>query len=358
MAQLENSQAPRFVFLDCMRGVAVLMVMLTHFAEGRIEVIDQINSTHIQIGQAGVSIFFLISGYIIPKSISSSISLRVFWLHRFFRLFPIYWCSILLALVLTRCGLMRLPAEINAREVILNLSMLQGFLRAPDVIGVFWSLKFEMAFYILMTALALAGLMRYYFSICLAYSAGIVIVAAWMFCIQGRYFAYGLFYIQLMLIGWVVSSAEACTNRRQSTIAVGIGLVVAALAAFTSFYGRVDLTGAGTLTLTPMFFAWLVGVAAFQLAVHFRHSVYWPSWLAWVGKVSYSCYLLHVLVLFVMTPVIPYFGPLAIPGLLAVSLILAWIGHRFVELPSIAFGKRVANNWIPMKPAIAAGASK
>lgn len=320
-----------------------MLVMLTHFSEGRIHFIDSINSTFLQIGQAGVSVFFLISGYIIPRSIASARSIKEFWIHRFFRLFPIYWCSILLACTLAYLGLMRLPPDISTSAILLNLSMLQGLLNAPNVIGVFWSLKFELVFYFLMTAIAFTRLLKSSFLICIAYSIGIAMIAIWMYFIQGKYFAYGLFHIQLMLIGWVVSEAQAGSiSRLQKNIVLGVGILVTVLAAFTAFYGRGDTANGGALSFTPMLCAWLCGLFVFLLAVSFRQSTLWPKWLSWIGKVSYSAYLGHVLVLFVLTPVMRDWGLLAIPPLLGISLSLAWIGHRFIEIPSIALGKRVA----------------
>lgn len=336
----------RLAFLDCMRGLAVLLVMLMHFTEDRLSIIIYANHNYFQLGQAGVVLFFLISGYIIPRSISSAISVREFWIHRIFRLFPIYWISILLAGIFTWLSLMHLPPGITIHEVLLNFSMLQGFLGAQNVIGVFWSLKFELVFYFLMTAIALTHLLKYSVFICLSYSIGIASIAIWMHFIQGKYFAYGLFHIQLMLIGWVVSEAHTGTNSRlQTSLAIVVGVLVTVLAAFTSFYGRGDTSAGGTLAFTPMLDAWLFGLFAFLAAVSFRESTTWPRWLSWIGRVSYSAYLLHVLVLFVLTPVVRDWGLFALPILFAASLSVAWVGYRFVELPSIVAGKRVANYW-------------
>lgn len=348
----------RFIFLDCMRWLAVLLVMVTHFFEGRIYLMDSINSTFIQIGQAGVSIFFLISGYIIPRSITSSKPISEFWVHRFFRLFPIYWCSIFLACALAYLGLMRLPPNLSTSEIFLNFSMLQGFLGVQNVIGVFWSLKFELVFYFLMTAIAFTRVLKYSVLICLAYSIGIALIAVWMYFIQGKYFVYGLFHIQLMLIGWIVSEEQnGSISRLQKNIVIGVGVLVTTLTAFTSFYGRGDATAGGALTFTPMLCAWLYGLLVFLLAVSFRQSTLWPSWLSWVGRISYSAYLLHVLVLFVLTPVVRDWGILAVFPLLGISLLLAWIGYRFVELPSIAFGKRVASYCSASKTPFPVGAA-
>ena len=349
----------RLVFLDCMRGLAVFLVMLTHFTEDRLPIMISVNQNYIQLGQAGVALFFLISGYIIPRSLSSAISVKEFWIHRIFRLFPIYWISILLASTFAGLSLMHLPPNITTSEILLNFSMLQGFFGAQNVIGVFWSLKFELVFYFLMTAIALTHLLKYSVFICLSYSIGIASIAIWMHFVQGKYFAYGLFHIQLMLIGWVVSEAHTGTNSRlQTSLIVVVGVLVTVLAAFTSFYGRGDTVAGGALAFTPMLSAWLFGLLTFLTAVSFRESTTWPRWLSWVGRVSYSAYLLHVLVLFVLAPFVRDWGLFALPMLFGVSLSLAWIGYRFIELPSIAVGKRVARYWSSSKTPAQFGAAK
>lgn len=53
---------------------------------------------NIDLGRVGVVSFFLISGYVIRRSIVNR-SISSFLYLRFFRLFPIYWLSLLAYLV-------------------------------------------------------------------------------------------------------------------------------------------------------------------------------------------------------------------------------------------------------------------
>lgn len=102
-------------FLDALQGIAVLLVVLDHFV-GHSPALRFVSGSFLEVGQAGVSLFFLISGYIIPRSISSAPNLRVFWAHRVMRLYPIYWASIAVAPMLTAFGLYRpssAPAQLT-----------------------------------------------------------------------------------------------------------------------------------------------------------------------------------------------------------------------------------------------------
>lgn len=63
----------------------------------------------------------------------------------------------------------------------------------------------------------------------------------------------------------------------------------------------------------------------------------------WLGKVSYSLYLLHTVVLFslvyLLYGVLPLWAILAL--VLPVSMVAAAAGYRLLEVPSIALGRRL-----------------
>src|SRR5947209_2434707 len=91
------------------------------------------------LGKIGVILFLVISGFIIPVSLEQGGSNARFWLRRFFRLFPAYWLSILLAYLSTRCG--RAVTGVQGWDWLVNLTMLEGFFGRPLVCGVFWTLQ-------------------------------------------------------------------------------------------------------------------------------------------------------------------------------------------------------------------------
>ena len=62
-----------------------------------------------------------------------------------------------------------------------------------------------------------------------------------------------------------------------------------------------------------------------------------PGVLTWLGTVSYSLYLLHLLVLGVLVRFTDH-RPLIVIGFVAGSLLAAWASHRYVERP----GQRLA----------------
>src|SRR3954462_4323901 len=99
----------RLAFIDTLRGIAVLAVLLQH----ALEVIVQHHPTgdyywafhdaigyYINFGRFGVVLFFFVSGFVIPFSFPNSAApVRDFAISRFFRLYPAYWTSLIVGLV-------------------------------------------------------------------------------------------------------------------------------------------------------------------------------------------------------------------------------------------------------------------
>ena len=55
-------------------------------------------------GSAGVLLFFLVSGYIVPASIERRGNVRDFWIGRVFRLYPAFLVTIAIAALLALIG--------------------------------------------------------------------------------------------------------------------------------------------------------------------------------------------------------------------------------------------------------------
>ncbi|WP_353404256.1 acyltransferase family protein [Duganella hordei] len=342
-----STSKARLQFLDALRGIAVFLVIFSHIMHERSQLAQLIDANYFQIGQAGVSLFFLISGYIIPKSLNASPSLQVFWLHRFFRLYPAYWVCLIAVLLFASAGLYHFQETITPFGMAVNFTMMQGFVGIKNVINVFWSLKFEMAFYFLMTVISVTGMLKRPFLIFVGYSLLTAGLALGMKFGMHKFFAYGVFNLELMLLGWVL--AEWHMKRlagKYAAVSVALGLLTTMIAAYAAFAGRTEELAVGTLSLVPMASAWGASIVFFVATLLTTEYVRWPRWLAWMGTVSYSAYLLHPIVIGVSQNLIPV-GPLLMCTQFGLSFVLAWLGYRYIETPSIAYGKKVGNRFIP-----------
>src|SRR5260221_11756638 len=99
----------RLAFIDTLRGIAVLSVLLQHSLEVIVSnhptgeyywVFHNAIGYYFNFGRFGVVLFFFVSGFVIPFSFPDSATpARDFAIIRFFRLYPAYWLSILVGLV-------------------------------------------------------------------------------------------------------------------------------------------------------------------------------------------------------------------------------------------------------------------
>ncbi|MBU0754732.1 MAG: acyltransferase [Planctomycetes bacterium] len=86
--------------LDGLRAIAVLLVLWTHIPGGVLGSAVDLARGWVHPGYLGVDIFFVLSGFLITRILlvdkEKKFPLRYFLLRRFFRIFPIYYLTLLL----------------------------------------------------------------------------------------------------------------------------------------------------------------------------------------------------------------------------------------------------------------------
>ncbi len=104
---MKKNDTTHIYILDDLRGVAILSVVLYHyfFYVFKSDVTTENTFIHnfgmftnfFNLGAFGVSLFFLVSGFVIPMSLKNSSTKIIidFFIKRFFRLYPTYWLAIL-----------------------------------------------------------------------------------------------------------------------------------------------------------------------------------------------------------------------------------------------------------------------
>lgn len=152
----------RYEFLDALRGLAALAVVVQHCSERLWPAYFRFSQAHFGLGQFGVFAFFLVSGFIIPASLERGRSLGAFWVGRFFRLYPLFWACLTAAVLLHAVDRFGFPKEFldnPVRNFVTNLTMGQFFIDGADtqMIGAAWSLSYELAFYLFLSLLLIAG---------------------------------------------------------------------------------------------------------------------------------------------------------------------------------------------------------
>ena len=133
----------RFLALDTMRGVAILMVLFGHFLPDRI-VFGQLAHHVTSLGRGGVLLFFLLSGYLIFRNVERQ-DTTIFLSRRLFKIFPAYSINVALIFLF---GLFTARHENwNLKVLLANLFMVQDIFGQDLLNGVFWTLLIEIKFY-------------------------------------------------------------------------------------------------------------------------------------------------------------------------------------------------------------------
>src|ERR1700761_3017257 len=154
--------AHRLAWLDALRGFAALCVVFDHGSTLLLLPVRSFLYQWLNLGQYGVFVFFLVSGYIVPASLERKGSVRGFWISRGFRLYPMFLVALVLSAVAYETGYGTVAnAGRHPFTAILGwLFMLQNLVAGLNVPVVTWTLSYEMVFYLLLAALFSWGVHR------------------------------------------------------------------------------------------------------------------------------------------------------------------------------------------------------
>jgi peptidoglycan/LPS O-acetylase OafA/YrhL len=395
----------RLAWLDALRGVAALFVVFDHLGYYVLQHVRHIVYQWFDPGQYGVFVFFLVSGYIVPASLERKGSVRGFWISRVFRLYPLYLVAVAAAVVLWKLhigGVGRTDGDPET-SALSHVLMLSNVLTGQNAINVIWTLSYEMAFYLLLTALFVTGVHRRSSRFALGFGIAAVVIGGLlpMTALSSSFLGPRLIagIADLLIIGGVVL---AVTRYRLPKL-VGALMAAGTAMVLVAFNGSwvnpfealtiLALMFTGTMLYRAErgeFGKWRAAVitaAVFALAIAagLWHVPPWdtspaavtqwnwqwvtslvlagatfaagmacrnkkmPSVLAWLGLVSYSVYLLHPLLLEVYhrVPLTRGTHPLPLQILMAGVFLAALLGcsaltYRFVEAPMQRQGKKLA----------------
>ena len=152
--QLENVQKNRNHLIDLLRFLAASGVILFHLNEPY-PYINNFYRNFCKLGFLGVPIFFVISGYCIKIAENHARSPGKFITRRLFRIFPPYWFSVVLVVVIavsikliTGTNSTPLPKDISgiSASIFLYTTPLSDF---KTINWVYWTLPYEIAFYLI-----------------------------------------------------------------------------------------------------------------------------------------------------------------------------------------------------------------
>ena len=345
--------------LDGLRAIAIIGVLLYHSG------VDWVPG-----GFLGVDVFFVLSGFLITSLIleeydrSGRVNFRRFYIRRARRLLPAVFVMLIAVgiavLLFYRDALSAFREDALATLLYLNnwwyIVVDQSYFESmgrPPLLKHLWSLSVEEQFYLIWPAVALVLVRRGGRPLVRRVAIVVAIAStAWMayLAIRGGYpidadpsrAYFGTdSHIMGLLIGaalatiWRPGRLSTTIPRSAQALVTGIGVaMIATIAGFYLFVGEFTpwLYRGGFLALA-VFTAVLIAAATHPASP--LGALLGVGVLRYLGRRSYGIYLWHWPVFMVTRPGIdvPWSEPVAFVVRMAVTLVIAEISYRLVEMP-------------------------
>ncbi len=338
----------RLELLDYGRFFAALAVLAFHYGlngigNGKIQGVEIVPALAevVKYGYLGVEFFFLISGYVICRSTAGKTP-GEFLVSRLVRLYPAFWAGLALTTVFTLLlGDGRF--QVSAAQVLVNATMVPGFLGVPYVDGVYWTLEFELAFYLLVLAIIVFGSDRaidrfsllWPFVLLAAHLAG-----KWYWPYLGNYFCF--------FSGGCLLALVSRDGYRLANIA---GLEVALFLCIDYSAGKAaELSASKGVEYSEMTIGALVVLmfGFFMLLNTARGATLRLPAARYLGSLTYPLYLVHAHIGYMLISALAGRMPVALAYLIAIAVVLGLATgiHRWVERGAAEFWTDLFTRWV------------
>jgi peptidoglycan/LPS O-acetylase OafA/YrhL len=379
----------RLPSLTGLRAIAAFLVLANHgvylfvFADQGVQ--DGYRFVGDYLGSIGVCFFFVLSGFVLTWSAGRSVAARRFWRSRLVKIFPNHLVVFAVAVAL----LLASAAPFQVPEAVANLFLVHGFVPSQSytlfaVNGVTWSLSAELLFYALFPLLFLLVRRvrpeRLWFWAAGAVAFALVLPLIAMALLPDTpvsplavgmswpqmWFLY--FFPGARLVEFVIGMFLA--RLVQTGRWIGPGVIPAAVLVVGAYIGSLYAPTpyrSAAVYVVPL--ALLIGAVA-RSDTKGRPSVLRSRLMIFLGEISFALFVVHLVLMQTVraavegtwagyggypvqgwsTPV----GILFLLGEVAVSVLAAWLLHRFVEMPAMRRWSRGSS----LRPAPAAPAER
>lgn len=340
----------RFVTIDALRGIAALAVVAYHLQGAVVrDAPDWVLSRPMELGYLGVDIFFVISGFVIAHSVWGADHtigyFGRFALRRSLRLDPPYWSMIALEVGLLALTLRMVPsfdAALPSRDQIAtHFLYLQNLTGRGDILPVFWTLCYEVQFYVFfMLLLVVWRRVR-----APRWAAIVVLAALFGWSLATRFLGFPL-WTGLALDRWFQFFLGTLTYWVVRREASSVWLAMA--------WGAVAALIIGPWTTSPQYVAVLASALVVAVAARNALGTFGGnSVLQYLGRRSYSLYLIHLPIGWRIVSAGQLFG-IRNPWMLFVastggSIMAAEILYRAIEKPSVGWSRRIRGQQSPVQ---------
>jgi peptidoglycan/LPS O-acetylase OafA/YrhL len=357
-----NQNDGKIPFANILRGIAVLSVLIAHYigvfgsikgAYGGFSALpSRPYSTFFDVlfiipdlnyGPLGVALFFLVSGFVIPFSVTSLYGQKgwriSFFLARFFRLWPTYFVGLTITLLSLYIAAYITKTELvtTLKMIVTQLSFFRDWIGLVQLDGIVWTLEIEAKFYLLACLFASSIVFGR------VYLFGFVVLLTFI----GAYykvnfpnswnppsnFLFAAKYLTYMIIG----TAFNLHFRRVISFWKTTTIVTVLYGTFALCSGREEIIN------------YLIAFALFCACYYLKDKINGNRFLDFFADISYPLYALHAAFGYIGLRLMMGNG---IPPLLALALQtittvgIAFAVHKYVEAPTHQFGRNLSKKFL------------
>jgi peptidoglycan/LPS O-acetylase OafA/YrhL len=348
MTHAEYLSIRRFGVLDGLRAIAILLVFTAHQRDGM---------WHALHGPTGVTLFFVLSGYLITTLLLreedrfGKINFASFYVRRTFRIYPMFlgvialYCVLILGLGMDA---ERRPLWVENLPYIVWFPEHLPYFRTTDLYPAFsgaWSIGIEEKFYLVWPVLGFALVAKWkqarvpVLAVIAVASSMTGFVDELIFLAPYQHLAFGAI-VAVLLHREHTYTAVAQLGRPRVLLAVTSVALVLQLATGIEVYIYGDLYGLHGLVIAL--------VLAGLVTTRSPHVAWLSSGpMAFLAAISYTFYLIHGFPLNGVEMLVP--EAWGLPGsllsaavALALSVYASWLIHRWFEEPLRQYGVRLS----------------
>lgn len=333
-----------------LRAFASIYVLITHVFQ---HLGVSMPGGYFLAGAYGVDLFFIISGFLIYLTTRENDSWKSFGIKRFFRIYPLYWFSFF---VFSAFYILQQDFTLNSIQIIQNIIMIpwnDELTTRSLLVNVAWSTVYEVYFYVVFTILLILKFNK----------KAIIPLLLLLFVVAKAITVLNLFELNNSGIFRFISSVAGRTHIIPFIIGILIAMMyqnknITVIIKKHQRLGRIMFIGLNIIYLgitisqyaqyksylfsTIIFTLWLYVDYLFEINYETKSS----KIMSLIGDISYSIYLLHILVILFIIDVLNQNNVyVALVGSIATTLGLSYITYRFLEKPFIDKSKYLVKKY-------------
>ncbi len=361
MAEDGKNDIKHFEYIDALRGIAILLVILVHTGQ-KIIGLPQWGKSITDAGQFGVQLFFIVSAMTLFMSYEQrekkdgKNTRKFFFIRRIFRILPLFYVALAFFSVLYAFQ----GIKVKVSDIILSATFLNNFdmfgASINKVPGGGWSIAIEMMFYLFLPflfkkiksvkkSLAIFGFFAVASVILRIFMHNLLFakIGPRLFDMEAGYL---YFWFPNQLPIFLLGVACYFFIKSGKSIRKEEGIFLLALMPMIVMLKQILLSGFWWLKGSDhLFFGIIFAILVFVMS-QMKLKLLENNFTIFTGKVSYSLYFFHgVSFLFFSKPINALLPPwLALAVLYALSvgmgLVIAYISYKLIEEKGIKMGKK------------------